>query len=219
MKDYLPLIVGGVSAVTVVIAAFLGAWLGRRNEHARWLREQRLLVYSEWLGVVVEDLFVVSLIRDVQRDNSSLRSEYKAFLNEIRNLESLTSGVQRDNSSLQSETDDLLDEFQNLHRPSKMSASQDNRLKQRFLEMQERLTHSEQTMLDEEKNRRRLTLQRNVLFSRLQILASPTVRTGAITLRNAASLAMDSNDPIRSKDWRTAVSEFETLIRAELGLG
>jgi hypothetical protein len=63
MKDYLPLIVGSLSAVTVVLVAFLGSWLGRRNEHARWLREQRLEVCAEWVGVLGASLLVASRLR------------------------------------------------------------------------------------------------------------------------------------------------------------
>jgi hypothetical protein len=63
MKDYVPLIVGSVSAVTLVLVAFLGSWLGRRNEHARWLREQRLEIYAEWLGVLSTTLLIVVRMR------------------------------------------------------------------------------------------------------------------------------------------------------------
>jgi chromosome segregation ATPase len=190
MKDYFPLILGGVSAVTVVIAAFLGAWLGRWNEQARWLREHRLSVYSEWLGAMVENLVEMSRAHDLKRQTSSLRSEAQNIGSEIRKL--------------RSETKDISGAL--------------NRLEKLGDDIDRRVALVEEEILDGEKNNRRLTLQRNVLFSRLQILASPTVRTGAFTLQEAARVAKGTDDPIMSKDWHTGVEEFETLIRTELGL-
>jgi hypothetical protein len=49
VKDYASII---NPLIIAAVAAYLGAWLGRRNEHAKWLREQRLQVYSDWLGAL-----------------------------------------------------------------------------------------------------------------------------------------------------------------------
>jgi hypothetical protein len=54
MKDYVPIGAAALSGFVFIVVVFLGAWLGRKNEHARWVREQRLQAYTDWLGVLHE---------------------------------------------------------------------------------------------------------------------------------------------------------------------
>jgi hypothetical protein len=56
LKDFVVVLAPVISAVVVIVVAFLTPWLVRRNEHARWLREQRVEFYSGWLVLVEEGM-------------------------------------------------------------------------------------------------------------------------------------------------------------------
>jgi hypothetical protein len=75
MKDYVPLLAASVSAVTLIAVALLGAWIGRRNEHAKWQREQRLETYAAWLAV--EQSIVLFMER-----SKNLTEKYAALVQE-----------------------------------------------------------------------------------------------------------------------------------------
>ncbi len=57
--SYAPIMAAGITATVLVVVALLGSRLNRNNEHAKWLREQRIQAYSEWLGLF-EDLTIVT---------------------------------------------------------------------------------------------------------------------------------------------------------------
>jgi hypothetical protein len=59
LKDYVTLIATSISAIVLIVAAFLAAWLSRENEHTRWLREQRLEVYCQWLLLFEERMILL----------------------------------------------------------------------------------------------------------------------------------------------------------------
>jgi hypothetical protein len=167
MKDFLPLIVGSLSAVTLVLVAFVGAWLGRKGEHARWLREERLAVYSEWLGALLE-----TLIR--------IKRQY-VLLREVPS--SLPESTVRHDRGEDVGPGDLAERLR-----------------------------------DQREHGFRLELERDVLYYRLQLLASPAVRAGAADLYVAATVALDSENPVAAREWVSGVVAFESLVRAELGL-
>jgi hypothetical protein len=66
IKDYSSLVVAIISTLTILVVAYLGAWFGRRNEHTKWVREQRLQAYAHWLGVLEEEVTLLDKIYDVR---------------------------------------------------------------------------------------------------------------------------------------------------------
>jgi hypothetical protein len=62
--SYAPVMAAGITATILVVVAVLGSWLNRKNEHAKWLREQRIQAYSEWLGLFEEQTIVTEDTRD-----------------------------------------------------------------------------------------------------------------------------------------------------------
>jgi hypothetical protein len=82
MKDYVSLLAASVSAVTIIAVAFFGAWIGRRNEHAKWQREQRLETYAAWLAVEQSIILFMERSEDFSKKHAALMQESKVPLPE-----------------------------------------------------------------------------------------------------------------------------------------
>ncbi len=79
------LIPTGISAIVLIVAAFLAAWLSRKNEHTRWLREQRLEVYCQWLGLLDEYMI---LLEDMTKQLAKEEDALERLKAKIKVLES-----------------------------------------------------------------------------------------------------------------------------------
>jgi hypothetical protein len=52
MDDNIPIIVAVVAGLFALLGGFIGAWLARRTEYEKWLRQERSVAFTEFLKQV-----------------------------------------------------------------------------------------------------------------------------------------------------------------------
>jgi hypothetical protein len=202
---YVPILAAGVSGVVLLAVAFWGAWFGRRSEHAKWVRDQRVQVCSEWLGVLEELLIYMEDLRVL---TAELEEEIAAFEDVTAEFRVLV------RTPLEGLTAPVLEELVG-------SRERSERKLERLTLERGKLTarHDELT-----KDYRRLRLTQASVSNRLQILGSELVRDEAKVLLGLMNEVIgvvrdgSSPDPNQGADWEAGLRRFHRVVRKELGL-
>jgi hypothetical protein len=191
MKDYIPLLAATISGIILIAVAIFGAWVGRRNEHYKWLREERLQTYTEWLNT--------------QSELQIICEEQKKILLSLKATNERVDEISRKQISPSILTQETEEQLSTIHTE--------------LLQAKKRVSEEAELLRKSIEDLRRISLTLSNMRHKIDILGSKRTQTIASQISQITQKVAGATIDELLPQWVQKRAAFIESIKKELGLG